>query len=35
VVLDDRAAMVEALHERVLELLGEPHEGQLALRYGS
>ncbi len=47
VVLDDRATMVEALHERVLELLGErasegedlaPHgasELQLQLRFGS
>jgi ATP-dependent Lhr-like helicase len=26
VVLDDRTSMVEALHERVLELLGEPFE---------
>jgi ATP-dependent Lhr-like helicase len=43
VVLDDRASMVEALHDRVLELLGErAAEGEdladapkLALRYGS
>ncbi len=46
VVLDDRASMVEALHERVLELLGERaaegedlssggEEPQLQLRFGS
>jgi ATP-dependent Lhr-like helicase len=29
VVMDDRASMVEALHERVLALLGEPRDGAL------
>ncbi len=43
VVLDDRASMVEALHDRVLELLGErapnendvPEHSQLELRFGA